>query len=289
MKGIVLAGGKGSRLYPLTLGVSKHLMPVYDKPMIYYPLSVLMIAGIREILIISTAKDVILYEKLLGNGSQFGIKISYAVQNEPKGIAEALLIGENFINGDSVALILGDNIFYGYGFSKILEEAAQINQGATVFSYFVNDPESYGIVETNSSGEVFAIEEKPTEPKSNYAITGLYFYDGQAASLVKELSYSSRGELEITDLNKKYLELGMLEVERLGRGMVWFDTGTHDSLLEASALVKAIEHRQGLKIACLEELAYSKGYISKNDLLEQAEYFNNQYGEYLKKVARDLL
>lgn len=280
-----MAGGKGSRLYPLTFTVSKHLLPVFDKPMIYYPLSVLMLAGIREILIISTPEDIILYQRLLKDGKHLGINISYAVQDEPKGIAEAFLIGEDFIGEDEVALILGDNIFYGYGLTSILEEKAKIKKGAYIFSYFVNDPERYGIVETDETGEIISLAEKPASPKSNYAITGLYFYDNKVVDLAKQLEHSHRGELEITDLNKLYFEIGELKVERLGRGMVWLDTGTHESLLDAGNLIQTVEHRQGLKIACLEEIAYFKGYITKNHLIKLAESFNNKYGAYLLSVT----
>jgi glucose-1-phosphate thymidylyltransferase len=285
MKGIILAGGKGSRLYPLTFAISKHLLPVFDKPMIYYPLSVLMLAGIKDILIISTPDDICLYKKLLNDGSHLGLKILYAVQDEPRGIAEAFLIGEDFIGDDNVALILGDNIFYGYGLTSILEEKAGIKQGAYIFSYFVNDPERYGIVETDEFGNILSLEEKPKNPKSNYAITGLYFYDNKVVDLAKKLEHSDRGELEITDLNNLYFEIGELSVERLGRGMVWLDTGTHESLLDAGNLIQTVEHRQGLKIACLEEIAYLKGYITKNNLIEMAKKFNNKYGEYLLNVV----
>jgi glucose-1-phosphate thymidylyltransferase len=289
MKGIILAGGKGSRLYPLTFAISKHLLPVYDKPMIYYPLSVLMLAGIKEILIISTPSDIVLYKKLLGDGSHIGIKIIYSIQNEPKGIAEAFLIGEKFIGKDEVALILGDNIFYGYGLIQLLEQKANIKKGAHIFSYFVNEPERYGIIETDKNGKIKNIKEKPNKPKSNYAITGLYFYDNKVINFAKTLKHSDRGELEITDLNKKYLEINELNVEHLGRGMVWLDTGTHESLLGASNLIQTVEQRQGLKIGCLEEIAYTKGYINKKQLLNLSKKFNNQYGKYLISISTKLL
>jgi len=288
MKGIVLAGGSGTRLYPLTKSVSKQLLPIYDKPMIYYPLSVLMLANIREILIITTPHEQILFQNLLGDGSQFGLKLEYRVQPSPDGLAQAFIIGETFIGSDSVCLVLGDNIFYGYNFSTTLEEAGQTKNGATVFGYYVNDPDRYGVVEFDHSGKVVSIEEKPKTPKSNYAVTGLYFYDKSVAARAKKIKPSPRGELEITDLNKSYLQDGNLQVKLLGRGMAWLDTGTHESLLRASTFVESIEERQGLKIACLEEIAFHKGYISKENLLELAKPLSkNQYGQYLLKIASE--
>ena len=288
MKGIVLAGGSGTRLYPLTKSVSKQLLPIYDKPMIYYPLSVLMLANIKDILIITTPHEQILFKNLLGDGSQFGINLEYRVQPSPDGLAQAFIIGETFIGSDTSCLVLGDNIFYGYNFSQQLEETGKLKQGATVFGYYVNDPDRYGVVEFDKSGKVISIDEKPKEPKSNYAVTGLYFYDNTVVKRAKQIKPSPRGELEITDLNRSYLYDGSLQVKLLGRGMAWLDTGTHESLLRASTFVESIEERQGLKIACLEEIAFRKGYISKEELLELAKPLSkNQYGIYLQKIANE--
>ena len=288
MKGIVLAGGSGTRLYPVTKSISKQIIPVYDKPMIYYPLSVLMLAGIKEILIISTPHDIHLYENLLGNGDDLGIKLVYAIQPSPDGLAQAFIIGEEFIGDDNVCMVLGDNIFYGFDFSRTLREAAELKDGATVFGYYVNDPERYGVADFDANGKVLSLEEKPEKPKSNYAVTGLYFYSNDVVKKSKGLAPSKRGELEITDLNRLYLEEGRLSLKMMGRGMAWLDTGTHDSLLEASNFIATIENRQGLKIACLEEIAYRNGYISKEQLLKLAEPLKkNHYGEYLIKIAND--
>ena len=286
MKGIILAGGAGTRLYPITRSISKQIIPVYDKPMIYYPLSVLMLAGIREILIISTPSDIGLYEELLGDGSQLGLNISYKIQPSPDGLAQAFILGEEFIGDDNVCMILGDNIFYGYNFSGILQDAASLEDGAFVFGYYVNDPERYGVVEFDETGKVMSIEEKPEKPKSNYAITGLYFYSNDVVKKAKNLKPSKRGELEITDLNRLYLEENRLNVKLLGRGFAWLDTGTHDSLLQASNFIATIEQRQGLKVSCIEEIAYKRGFINREQLLELAQPLRkNQYGEYLLRLA----
>ena len=288
MKGIILAGGSGTRLYPLTMVTSKQLLPVYDKPMIFYPLSTLMLAGIKDILIISTPQDLPNFKKLLGNGSHYGINLSYAEQPSPDGLAQAFLIGEEFIGNDSCAMILGDNIFYGAGLSKHLREAESKKVGATIFGYYVNDPERFGIVEFDSNGKAISIEEKPENPKSNYCVTGLYFYDNRVVDFAKKVKPSKRGELEITDLNKMYLEDGNLNVVTLGRGYAWLDTGTMDSLAEATEFIKVIETRQGIQIASLEEIAYLNKWIDKKTLLESAKkYRKSNYGQYLLKVAED--
>ncbi|MCB1875004.1 MAG: glucose-1-phosphate thymidylyltransferase RfbA [Chromatiales bacterium] len=287
MKGIILAGGAGTRLYPLTLPVSKQLLPVYDKPMIYYPLSVLMLAGLREILIITTPHDAPLFQDLLGDGSAWGLSLSYAVQPEPGGLAQAFLIGETFLGDDASCLILGDNIFYGDSLVKGLGRANERQWGATVFGYRVRDPERYGVVEFDGEGRVLSLEEKPSEPRSNYAVTGLYFYDNRVVDLARSLTPSKRGELEITDLNKLYLAQGELVVERFGRGTAWLDTGTHQSLLQASTFIETIETRQGLKISCLEEIAYRMGWIDAEQVLRlAAEMDKNQYGRYLRSIVR---
>ncbi len=288
MKGIILAGGSGTRLYPLTTVCSKQLLPIYDKPMIYYPLSVLMLAGIKEVLIISTPMDTPNFEKLLGDGSQLGMKITYEVQKEPKGIPQAFTIGEKFIGNDSVCLILGDNLFCGEGFVSMLKKAMTINTGAYIFGYFVSDPQRFGIVEFDKDHNVLSVEEKPKNPKSNYAITGLYFYDNSVVKIAKNLKPSARGETEITDINKEYLKQGKLKVELLGRGFAWLDTGTPKSLNEAANYIEIIETRQGLKIACLEEIAYLSGFITKQQLLNIADKMkNSEYGKYLFRVAGD--
>ncbi|MDR3705953.1 MAG: glucose-1-phosphate thymidylyltransferase RfbA [Paludibacteraceae bacterium] len=288
MKGIILAGGSGTRLYPITKSISKQIVPVYDKPMIYYPLSVLMLAGIKDILIISTPQDIHLYENLFNTGEDLGLNIEYAIQPSPDGLAQAFIIGEKFIGNDSVCMVLGDNIFYGLDFSKHLSKAFQITDGATVFGYYVNDPERYGVAEFDATGKVLSLEEKPLEPKSNWAVTGLYFYGNDVVKKAKGLKPSKRGELEITDLNRLYLNEGRLSVELLGRGMAWLDTGTHDSLLEASNFISTIQNRQGLQVACLEEIAFRKGYITKEKLLQLAEPLKkNQYGQYMIKIANE--
>lgn len=289
MKGIILAGGHGTRLYPLTLAISKQILPVYDKPMIYYPMSVLMLAGIREILIISTPRDIGVFIELFGDGSKLGLQIEYKIQEEPKGLAQAFIIGEDFIGDDRVALILGDNIFYGRGFSGMLKTAAERRTGATIFGYYVKDPTAYGVVAFDETGTVLDIEEKPKQPKSNYAIPGLYFYDNEVIKIAKEIKPSARGELEITDVNKCYLQRGALKVELMGRGMAWLDTGNHDSLLDASNYVAAIQKRQGLYVSCLEEIAYRQGFIDREQLLKLADKMSStEYGKYLYDLANGL-
>jgi glucose-1-phosphate thymidylyltransferase len=288
MKGIILAGGSGTRLYPITKSISKQIIPVYDKPMIYYPLSVLMLAGIREILIISTPEDLHLYQELLDNGHHLGIDISYAIQPSPDGLAQAFLIGENFVGDDNVCLILGDNIYYGHGFGRTLTSAASLNDGAVVFGYYVHDPERYGVVDFDEKGQVISLEEKPQQPKSNFAVTGLYFYSNDVIEKAKMLKPSARGELEITDLNRIFLEEKRLQVKIMGRGMAWLDTGTPESLLQASNYIYTVEKRQGLKISCIEEIAYSKKFIDKAQLLKLAEGLKKSaYGQYLFTVANE--
>ncbi len=287
MKGIILAGGSGTRLFPLTITISKQLLPVYDKPMIYYPLSTLMLADIRDILIITTPQDQLFFQRLLGDGSSVGLHLSYAVQTEPRGLADAFIVGREFVGDDSVALVLGDNIFYGHGLPDLLASAAGRPKGATVFGYVVSDPERYGVVEMDTNGHAISIEEKPLVPRSNLAVTGLYFYDNKVVDIAASIKPSARGELEITDVNRVYMERGQLEVEIMGRGFAWLDTGTHDSLLEAGQFIEIFERRQGLKISCLEDIAFSKGYISRDQLVENARrYGKSSYGKYLFEISK---
>lgn len=288
MKGIILAGGSGTRLYPITRGISKQLIPVYDKPMIYYPLSTLMLAGIREILVISTPDYLPLFEGLLGDGSEWGLSLSYKVQEHPNGLAEAFILGEDFIGDDAVCLILGDNIYYGAGLSELVQSAAQKTTGATVFGYHVNDPERFGVVEFDAAMHAVSIEEKPAQPKSNYAVTGLYFYDNQVVDIAKHIQPSPRGELEISDVNSEYLKRGQLDVKLMGRGYAWLDTGTHDSMMEAANFIATVQKRQNLKVACLEEIAYRMGYIDRDQLVKLAQPLKkNDYGQYLLRLAKE--
>ena len=289
MKGIILAGGSGTRLYPLTKAVSKQIMPVYDKPMIYYPLSILMLAGIREVLIISTPRDLPMFEELLGDGGQLGMRFEYAVQEQPRGLADAFIIGADFIGTDSVALILGDNIFYGQSFSRVLRDVAARERGATIFGYYVRDPREYGVVEFDETGRALSIEEKPEHPKSNYAVPGLYFYDNDVVEIAKNVKPSARGEIEITSINNEYLKRGILSVETLGRGFAWLDTGSHDMLLAAADFVSAFQKRQGLYISCIEEIAYKRGFIDREQLIKLAQpLLKTEYGQYLIEVAEGL-